>query len=284
MIYSALIGCPVDHSISPILFNYLAKCSDLEYGHLKINILNKNKLKNALESLGILGFSGINVTLPYKLDIIKHLDRVSTEAKKIGAVNTVVIKNGHTIGYNTDANGALLAIESKLKTIEPDDRVLVIGSGGAARAVIFALYKKTKKIVILSRNLKEAESVSHDFSKGIILSLKITDQNIQKYLNLSNIIVNATPVGMYPLINDEIINRTIWQNVDVKNKYFFDAIFNPYKTTFLKEAEARGAKVCSGTYMMIFQAIKAFNLWTGIKLPELKIEKINNILKKSLTD
>lgn len=283
MFYSALIGHPVDHSVSPVLFNYLAKQIGLEYGHLKIDLSTNSKLRNGLKSLIELGFCGINVTLPYKVGVRQYLNSISQEAKKIGAVNTVVFKKGKSFGYNTDAEGALMAIEFKLKHINFNDQVLILGSGGAARAITFALYQKTKKIIVLSRNLNEARSLSIDISHGKILYIKLTDNNIKEQLELANVIVNATSVGMYP-DKSEIISRSIWKNINVKNKVFFDAVFNPYITSFLKMAELGGARICSGMYMMIFQGIKAFSLWTGTKLPKIKIEEINDILKKSLSN
>ena len=282
MFYSALIGHPVDHSVSPTLFNYLAKQVGLEYGHLKIDLSNKKKLRSGLKSLVELGFCGINVTLPYKLDVMSHLCGVSKEARKIGAVNTVTFKKGKTFGYNTDADGALMAIEFKLRTINSNDQVLIIGSGGAARAIVYAIYQKTKNIIVISRNLSEARSLSSDISRGKIMCIKFTDYNIKERLELSNVIINATPVGMYP-DQGEIISRSIWDKVNVKNKIFFDAVFNPYMTSFLKMAQSGGARVCSGMYMMIFQGIKAFSLWTGLKLSKVKIEEINDILKNSLS-
>ena len=255
----------------------------MEYSHLKVDLSTKNKLRSGLKSLIELGFCGVNVTLPYKVDIMEYLSSISKEAKKIGAVNTVVFKKGKSFGYNTDANGALMAIEFKLKRISFNDRVLILGSGGAARAIAFALYQKTKKIIILSRNLSEAKSLSIDISRGKILYIKLTDHNIKQQFELANVIVNATPVGMHP-DKREIISHSIWKNINVKNKVFFDAIFNPYLTTFLRRAESGGARVCSGMYMMIFQGIKAFSLWTGVKLPDIKIEEINDILRKSLSN
>jgi shikimate dehydrogenase len=283
MLYSALIGHPVGHSVSPVLFNYLAKQVNLEYSHLKIDLSTKNKLKSGLKSLSELEFCGINVTLPYKLDIMKYLNSINREAKKIGAVNTITFKKGKIIGHNTDAEGALMAIEFKLKPINSDDRVLILGSGGAARAIAFALYQKTKKIIIVSRNVSEAKILSFDISQGKIVYKKLTDYNIKEQLELATVVINATPIGMHP-DKGEIINRSIWKKVNVKNKVFFDAIFNPYMTSFLKMAESNGARVCSGMYMMIFQAITAFSLWTGAKLSNIKIEEINDILKKTLLD
>ena len=282
MIYSSLIGNPVDHSVSPILFNYLAECANLEYAHIKINVPTSKNLNDTLDSLKMLGFCGANVTLPYKIDIIKYLDQISPAAKKIGAVNTLVLKHGKVIGYNTDAYGAQMAIESKLKKIGPDDKILILGAGGAARAIIYAMYQKTKNILILNRDLTEAKFVAKDISGDKIIYKKLTNSNIKGGLSAANVIINATPVGMSPRDNDEIIGKNLLKEVNVSNKYFFDAVFNPYRTVFLKTAANHGARVCSGTYMMIYQAIAAFNLWTGRRLAELDIEKINKLLIKTL--
>jgi shikimate dehydrogenase len=281
MLYSALLGNPVDHSISPTLFKIFAEKAGIEYAHLKINIPSKDRLHDSLVMLKDLGFCGINVTLPYKLDVKKELDEISVEANKIGAVNTVVFKKNKMIGYNTDAKGALLTIEKKLRPVLKSDKILVIGAGGAARAVIFELFKKCKNVTILNRNMEEANEVSRDFSFGSNkINVEIlSDENLEKKLKECNFIINTTSVGMYPMNNDRIISKKVFSKVkNFKGKYFFDVIFNPYKTTFLIDAEKRGARISSGTYMMIYQAIYAFKLWTGIDLKELKIEEINNDL------
>lgn len=122
-----------------------------------------------------LGFCGANITLPYKLAVIKYTDELSPEAKKIGAVNTVLFKENKIIGYNTDAEGAFLAIEKKLKPISAEDKILIIGAGGAARAIIFELYKRSKNIIILNIDLDEAKRISEDFSLTQFLIL--TKQN-----------------------------------------------------------------------------------------------------------
>jgi len=281
MLYSALLGNPVDHSVSPVLFRIFAEKANIEYAHLKINIPSKDRLHDSLVNLKKLGFCGINITLPYKLDIKNELDEISVEARKIGAVNTVVFKKNKMIGYNTDARGALLTIEKKLRPILKSDKILVIGAGGAARAVIFELFKKCKNVTILNRDIKEANKISSDFSfEANKINVEIlSDENLKKNLKECNFIINTTPVGMYPQNDDRIISKKVFsQFKDLKGKYFFDVIFNPYKTTFLVDAEKRGAKISSGTYMMIYQAIYAFKLWTGIDLKRLNIEEINNEL------
>lgn len=285
MYYSALLGKPVDHSISPILFNTFADKTKIEYAHLKIEVPSAEKLGDFLKDLQVLGFCGLNITLPYKLEIIDKLNKIDKEAKAIGAVNTVVIKKNKTIGYNTDAKGAFLAIERNLKKVSSDDNILVIGAGGAARAIIFELYKKCKNITILNRDLEEASLISRKYSVNKKINIRILNAgNIKTYLEQSNIVINSTPVGMYPKSNGEIIKKEIFDKFkSFRGKCFFDAIFNPYKTKFLNYAEQKGAKVCSGTYMMIYQAIYAFKLWTGQDVKKINVEEVNKILIKALS-
>ncbi|MCX6793127.1 MAG: shikimate dehydrogenase [Candidatus Falkowbacteria bacterium] len=278
MQYSALIGDPVEHSVSPTLFYLLADYARIEYSHLKIRVKSKRDLKNTLYQLRFLGFCGVNVTLPYKLDIIRCLDVISPSAAKIGAVNTVVFRNHTIVGYNTDAIGALRAIETKLKKLNKNDKVLILGAGGAARAIVYALYSKTRNIVILNKNIGEAKKLSLDVSGGKIQVENLSVKNISVYFKDSNIIVNATPVGMHPNNKQEIVSKDIFVKNSARGKYFFDAIFNPYKTNFLINAEKRGGKVCSGMYMMIFQGIEAFKLWTGVSLKNVNVERINREL------
>ena len=282
MYYSALIGHPVEHSISPALFSYLAKQAGLEYSHTKIGVISEKRLGRALSALIDLGFCGINVTLPYKLAVRKYLDEVSLEAAKIGAVNTVVFKGRRMIGYNTDAYGAMMAIETQLKKIKTTDKILVLGAGGAARAIIYPLYKITRNIVVLNRDMSEAAKLSRDLSRGDIKYEKLSEDNTRKYLSACNVIINSTPVGMYPAVRGEIISKKIYGDIPVKGKYFFDAIFNPYHTPFLEYARCAGAKTCSGTYMMIYQAQKAFALWTGQRMPVIDDAAADNIMRRVL--
>ncbi|HDZ54520.1 MAG TPA: shikimate dehydrogenase [Candidatus Nealsonbacteria bacterium] len=286
MYYSALLGKPVDHSISPALFEMLAETASLEYAHLKIEVESLSELKTSLSSLNNLKFRGVNITLPYKISVIKYLDKIDGAARKIGAVNTVVFKNNKFIGHNTDAKGAILAIEKKLKKVGGNDKIVVLGAGGAARAIIYKLYKRCKNITILNINIKQANKVSDDISvksNKKINAVKLNNENIEKFLRKSNIIINATPVGMFPKSNEEIVNQKIFNKIgDLKGKYFFDAIFNPYKTKFLLDAEKKGGKVCSGLDMMIYQAISAFKLWVGHDLKKVNIKLIEKRLIKIL--
>lgn len=285
MYYSALIGKPVDHSVSSELFALFADFLKLDYGHLKIEVPSADKLENFMECLKKLGFVGINVTLPYKTDIMKFLDSVSEEAGVIGAVNTVAFKNGKSMGYNTDSLGAVCAIEEKLKNISVDDHILVFGAGGAARAIIYELAKKNSHIVVINRTIVKARKISQDFAEfSHVEVLELNDYNVAKAIERFDIIINATSLGMFPNNETSIIRDNVFSELnDLKGKYFFDAVFNPYETKFLLDAQKRGAKTCPGTYMMIYQAIEAFKIWTGMEIEGINPDFLNDELIKTLT-
>jgi len=200
MIITALIGYPTDHSISPHLFNYFASKHNLEYSHVKFNIYpdsNNLNLKKAVEGIRALNIKGANITLPYKKDIMKYLDKIHPDAKKIGAVNTIVNKNGCLEGYNTEYYGAIKSIERGLKRkIDKSDQIVIFGTGGASRAVIQGILKYTNKVTVVYRLplSKKTESLLIDYKKKVRF-LNYND-DLEELINHASIVCNATPVGM----------------------------------------------------------------------------------------
>lgn len=151
MITTALIGSPVDHSVSPVLFKLYADEHGLEYAHSKFDVKAED-LRRVIKSLSAFGFAGVNITLPYKADVITYLDTLSPEAKAIGAVNTIKIINGKLEGYNTDAFGALRAIEKAAeREVSSADKVVIFGTGGASRAVVWVLLQKGAHVTVVFR-------------------------------------------------------------------------------------------------------------------------------------
>lgn len=290
---TCLLGDPVDHSVSDLMFQYFAKITGVDnYKHLKLRVPSDNKenLKIALKAISMFDFSGANITLPYKEEVIKYIDIIDDLAKGIGAVNTIVNKNGKLIGYNTDSSGAVKAIEENLRPVNLSDRVMILGAGGAARAIIAGLSDKVNRIIVLNRNsdLNRALKLKEDFSyiKTPIEIKELIDQDIIYSLENSDIIINATPVGMYPNSGETILKKKHIESIDhqsgIENKIFFDAIFNPFITPFLKLAQSYGCKVCPGIYMMIYQGLEAFNLWTNRKVPTKEINNIYLLLRNKI--
>ena len=282
MITTALLGNPTSHSVSPHLFSIYAKEHNLEYSHLKIDV-EPGRLLRILEAVKLLGFKGLNITLPHKSEVIKYLDEIDPQAQKIGAVNTIVIKGKKLCGYNTDIYGAVKAIEERLKReINNKDKSLVIGTGGAARAIIQGLLQRNSSVAVCYREPKSIRTTSmiKDFNEKVKFIKSSTE--LVKIISETNIICNATSAGMFPHVNELPIKRNYLieassQN-DFSKKLFFDAIFNPYQTLFLKIAEKLGTKTQGGTEMMVYQGVVAFELWTGLQVSEKSI----NLAKKTL--
>ena len=270
MIITCLIGDPVNHSISNYMYDYFAKKAKLDYSHVKFRVplTNKNNLGVTIKSLRTLGIRGINVTLPYKIKIIHYLDKKDETAVSIGAVNTILNKNNKLTGYNTDGQGAVLAIRNHLREIKPSDRILVFGAGGAARAIIFELCKITKITDI------------------IFFNFDANNENIINEMVKSNFIINATSVGMFPNSNRCLLSESLLRKVNkqspIRNKYFFDVVFNPYLTKFLLLAKNYEAKICPGLWMMIYQGVKSFKIWIGKDVSKNDIISVYHLLKRKL--
>lgn len=288
---TCLIGDPVEHSVSDVMFQYFAKLAGIKnYSHLKFRIdrTNPENLKTALKGISVFGITGANITLPYKESSMKYLDIVDKTVNSVGAVNTIVNKKGKIAGYNTDGHGALKAIETKLKPIKNSDIVVVFGAGGAARAIIGVLPKiPYLTLLVRSSDLSKAKKLKEDFThRNLKMEIKLlTDKNIISTIRDANIVINATPVGMYPKSNSSLISKKHLGSVGrpaIKNIVFFDAVFNPFETKFLKLAKQYGAKTCPGLYMMIYQGIKAFELWTGRVVSEKNIGNISRLLQKTI--
>lgn len=282
---TALLGYPTAHSVSPRLFSIYASDLNLEYSHLKIDVAPGN-LERALLSVKNLGFSGLNITLPYKVRVIKYLDSVDEEAEKIGAVNTIAIRKGKMRGYNTDSYGAIRAIKDHTKIFSKD--AVVFGTGGAARAIISGLLSAGAQVVVVFRKPKSprTKGVIKNFKNRVkFIDIKDTSSLI-KVISESDIVCNATSCGMSPVCKLTPISYEVLKQASIikgfSRKLFFDAIFNPYETVFLKNAKKLGADIQGGTEMMIYQGVKAFELWTGKAVDKKSIQKAKVVLKKEL--
>ena len=287
-IITCLIGDPVDHSVSDIMFQYLAEGAGVKnYNHLKFKVAKNNpqNLKNALRAISIFGITGANITLPYKESAIQYLNVIDRTVSFTGAVNTIVNKKGKIIGYNTDSYGAIKAIETKLRPIRSLDKIVIFGAGGAARAIIGGL-PKNSCITLLSRafDFNQTEKLKKNFAKHNfkIETKNLDSKNIVRAIREADFIINATPVGMCPSSKSLIIKNHLSSigRSAIKNKMFFDVVFNPFETKFLQLARQYGARTCSGIYMMIYQGIQAFELWTDKKVSKVDVEVVANSLKK----
>ena len=279
-----LIGHPIKHSYSPFIQNYALELMNLDYVYLPFDVPAEN-LKNAVKAVLSLGLKGVNVTLPHKEKIIKFLDELSEEASIIGAVNTIVNDHGKLIGYNTDAYGILETLMPYKDKIS-GTKVTVIGAGGSARAVVYTLLRhfKPEEINIINRTHQKADTLVNDLSLKMrydtFHTFELFPPDNVETLSNSRLIINATTMGMYPDIEDTITDIEDSFN---EEQIVFDLIYNPTKSKFLKMAEMQGAKVVGGLKMLISQAAKSFELWTGVEMPVEKIsESLQNYLKQQM--
>lgn len=262
-----LIGNPVEHSISPQLHNTLCDYFKLNlvYVPFCVQPQDLSKVVKAFKAIGMVGF---NVTIPHKVEVMKLLDEVTQDAGIIGAVNTVKIEDGKCFGFNTDGDGFLRSLRDA-EIDAKDKRVLMLGAGGAARSVAVKLARAgVKKIVLLNRSRDKAEEIARLINikfKNIAVPDEMSEDKIAVHSAESDIIINTTPVGMWPDIDRSPINS----NDIFKNKpVVCDLIYNPVKTKLLVMAEECSCKTLNGLGMLIYQGIAAFELWNEVKVPD----------------
>jgi shikimate dehydrogenase len=264
-----IVGDPVSHSLSPAMHNaaYEKLAIDDQFVYLGANVKAAN-LKEVILAMRVMdNFYGLTCTIPHKVEVLKYLDWVDEKAKKIGAVNTVVKKNGLLCGYNTDWLGAVIPLE-KITSLR-GKKVLVLGAGGAARAIVYGLKEKGALTYILNRTLEKAEKLAKEFKVKVLIF------NQQKQIPNFDIIINTTSVGMEPLVNQTPINPSFLK----KNQIVFDIVYSPKKTKLLKEAKKKGAKIIYGLEMLLYQGVAQFEIYTGKKAP---IEVMRKVLMEKL--
>jgi len=250
--------------MSPLMHNAAFRKLGLDYIYVPFRV-KKEDLKETVGSLRTLYVRGFNVTIPHKVAIIPFLDKLDSMAEKISAVNTVVNDGGVLIGYNTDATGFLKAM--KEKGVEARGKnIIVLGAGGAARAISFILAQEGANLIIMNRTKDKAKEqaikISQIFQREIN-ALPLNRENLKKALEKANILVNTTSVGMSPNANETLVDsRLIKPSLVV-----FDIVYNPIKTRLLREAEKAGAQTISGVEMLVWQGALAFEKWTGLKAP-----------------
>ncbi len=276
-----LIGYPVGHSVSPAIHNHLADMygQNLVYVPLETE---PRRLADAIKGAEAFGFLGMNVTVPYKRDVIPLLKEIDPLAERIGAVNTLVRTEGGFKGYNTDMPGLYRALCADRVEIEGENAIL-IGAGGVARAAAFLMLEKgASHLIILNRSLKHGEQLASEINRqagrGFATALPI---EAYKILDDSRqyIVIQATNVGMHPdtghaVIEDEAFYRFV--------KVGYDMIFNPPETKFMQLTKAAGGRAYNGLKMLLYQAVIAYELWTGTQVSEEAAKEIYPKLEEAL--
>jgi shikimate dehydrogenase len=262
----ALVGDPVEHTVSPAMHNAAFAEAGLGFVYVPFRVCPEN-LAEAVAGLRALDVRGFNVTIPHKVAVIRCLDSLDPLAEKIGAVNTVVNENGELRGFNTDAEGFVRALSDG--GIEPGGRkMVVLGAGGASRAISYVLARKGAELTILNRAQELtwawdiAKLVEYDLWKHVNV-LELRDDLLAGALKDAEVLVNATSVGMSPDADASPVPAGLLR----RDLVVFDVVYNPVETRLLKEARAAGARIISGVEMLVWQGALAFEMWTGQAAP-----------------
>jgi shikimate dehydrogenase len=259
----AIIGNPIEHSLSPLIHNAAFEHLKLNYVFLAFKV---EHLKEAVKGIRRLNLKGVSVTIPHKVEVMNYLDDIEEVAQKIGAVNTILNQGGKLRGYNTDCSGAIRALEEKMEL--GDKKVMVLGAGGAARAIALGLKEKGADITILNRTVKKAEMLASELNcqyggLDLVESFK------------PDVLINTTALGMYPRVDDMPVKKEF-----LKDMLVFDIVYNPLKTRLIKEAEQNGCDTILGLEMFVNQAALQFELWTGKEAP---LKLMRNLVVKELS-
>jgi len=274
-----VIGHPIAHSMSPVMHNAALNDLSLDYVYLAFDI-PPNDLEKAILGFKKSNMKGINVTIPHKEAIIPYLDELDPLSKQIGAVNAVKNEGGVLLGRNTDALGAKQALLDGGFKIE-GKKALILGAGGAARAISFALSEKMDEIFISNRTEERAIKLAkelHDKTKIKATGKDMSEKTLRSLAYSVDILINTTPIGMYPEIDISPISKDLLN----ENLFIFDIIYNPLQTRLLKDAKEIGSKTLNGLDMFVNQGALAFEWWTGKKpnvklMKEIIIEQLGNI-------
>ncbi|SFE28300.1 shikimate dehydrogenase [Alteribacillus iranensis] len=274
-----LIGYPTGHSMSPTMHNEQFRVKELPYYYHAFNV-HPDHLKEAVDGMKALGVSGFNVTVPHKVAVMDYLDKIDEEAEIIGAVNTVVNENGQWVGYNTDGRGYVDSLKRVIGDQLKESDILVVGAGGASRAVVTALaLYGVASITITNRTVAKAEEIRRMLPENYHINV-LNKTDAESQTSTYDVIVNTTSVGMYPHVNE-----TPWVSEGLKRGCLCsDLIYNPLQTRWLEEAAANGANTINGVGMFVGQGALAFQKWTGIepdtdRMTEVVVEELGG--KKS---
>jgi shikimate dehydrogenase len=262
-----LMGDPVEHSFSPLIHNAAFKEAGLNLVYVAFPV-KENNLEAAIQGISAFTIRGASITIPHKVAATKYVDWLDPVAEKIGSINTIVNENGNLKGYNSDGMGALKALQEHGVDLE-GKCVLILGSGGAARGIAFTLAMNTqlKKLCVLGILPDELSTLIDNLrsvTKAQVVGEILNEETLEKQILTSGIVINCTPLGMYPKVQESPVPKDFLR----KGMVVFDVVYNPLQTKLLRDAKSMGCDTISGIEMFINQAVVQFELWTGVKAPE----------------
>lgn len=257
-----ILGYPVGHSLSPVMHNAAFEKNQMDYVYIPLPTAPID-LADAVRAMKVWNFCGANVTIPHKVAVMDYLDEIDEDARMIGAVNTITIRDGKTIGSNTDGIGFIASLRKADAPPEGGEAVL-LGAGGAARAVVWGLIQNgIKKITLVVRNEEKGKAFAERFMQYGDITVTVFGSRVaQTALRTCTLLVNTTPLGMAP--NIDAMPKVDWQDV-APQAVVYDLIYTPLMTRFLLEGEKHGHQIINGKTMLIEQGAASFVKWTGIE-------------------
>jgi shikimate dehydrogenase len=273
-----VIGDPIEHTLSPIMHNAAFDALKLDYAFLAFRVKSA-EVENCMNGMRAFNIRGLNVTMPHKSAVMKFLDRIDLSAQIVNSVNTILNRDGKLFGFNTDGVGALRALRENGVELK-GRKILLLGAGGAARAIAYTMAKEGDELAVLNRTLKPAQDLSKLLEKTAnkkIISGALSPKEIQQNLQDSDILINATSVGMKPKAEESLIPPKLLRS----NLAVMDIVYNPIETKLAREAKEAGAKVISGVEMLIYQGASSFEIWTGKSAPVgvMRQAALNHLMK-----
>ena len=268
----ALIGNPVSHSMSPAIHNAAFMELNLDCIYVAFKVEDVKSAMAGMRGLG--NFRGMSVTIPHKIEVMQYVDEIPDVDRYIGSINTVVKEDGKLIGFNTDGPGALKAIVDGGVELAGKN-VLMLGAGGAARAIAFTLAQKGNigKLVLLDINEEFLSQLTGDLKNGtdaVIVDGALNSAAVAEHMASADLIINCTPVGMHPNEDASLVDEALFRHGQV----VFDVVYNPLETKMLRQAKGKGLKVIQGVEMFINQAILQFERFAGADAPEELMRKV----------
>lgn len=261
-----LLGYPVEHSFSPAMHNAAFQALGLNWAYVPFGV-HPERLSQALQGMVAMGLAGVNVTVPHKQNVLPLLDHVDHTARLMGAVNTIVNREGQLFGYNTDGPGFVIALEQEAGFHCNGKRVLLLGAGGAARAVAVQLaLQGAQTLTITNRSREKAEGLAREIQQATGTEVEIWPwgQLPERQVADLDLIVQTTPLGMSPGVHQA--PDFPYQALH-SGQLVCDLIYNPPETLFLRKAAEQGAKIMNGRGMLLYQGVLAFEIWTGLEAP-----------------
>ncbi|MBI5642592.1 MAG: shikimate dehydrogenase [Deltaproteobacteria bacterium] len=265
---AGIFGDPVDHTVSPAMHNAAFEALGLDMVYVPFHVRSKPvyELKRAVESIRALNLKGVNVTIPHKERVLKYLDEIDEHAREVGAVNSIVNRNGKLTGYNTDGPGYLLSLKKETGFTPKGKNIIVLGAGGAARSILYSILDKNpRSVVIANRTSRRAEDLSTEFMEKFpveIHAVKLEKRSIGPYMEKAGLLVNTTSIGMKGNGSFDLPFESLPGDAVVS-----DIVYVPLDTALLKAAKARRLKTHHGLSMLVGQGAITFELWTGKKAP-----------------